>query len=503
MNSAFRSEIRHSQIRDLLGKVREKRYGQYLYSIKMHLVRSFKSENPEPITFEFPVTALIGTNGGGKSTILGAAACAYKNIKPRDFFPKSAVGDNSMANWHISYDIINKDIEPRGLIPKSARFHNYKWRREEFFDRNVVYFGISRTVPTGEKTEFKKIARSSFVGNVELNELSEIIRSKVGNILGKSVTGFRIAKIDGDIELYIGKRDDSEYSEFHFGAGESSIIRMVAKVETVPENSLILIEEIENGLHPVATTRMVEYLIDAAERRKVQIIFTTHSEHALKPLPTEAVWAAIEGKLQKGRMSIEALRTFSGEVPERVVVVVEDPFARSWCLAILRAKARDRIGEIGVYEVSGDGNAVKIHSGHLSSPAVRFKSVCIIDGDSEQVENENEGIFRLPGGMPESTIYNYIAENIDRLAPRVTVACHQDIGQQDRVVDTVKRIHATNRDAHVIFSQLGIELGWVPEEVVVNGLLSIWISEHPEETNRIAEAILALLPSNNEVRGLE
>ncbi|MBK3803473.1 AAA family ATPase [Azospirillum brasilense] len=114
MNSAFMLEIRHSQIRDLLGKVREKRYGQYLCSIKMHLVRSFKRENPEPITFEFPVTALIGTNGGGKSTILGVAACAYKNIKPRDFFLKSAVGDNSMANWHISYDIINKDIEPRG-----------------------------------------------------------------------------------------------------------------------------------------------------------------------------------------------------------------------------------------------------------------------------------------------------------------------------------------------------------------------------------------------------
>ena len=52
---------------------------------------------------------------------------------------------------------------------------------------------------------------------------------------------------------------------------------MVAEIEASPDSSLILIEEIENGLHPVATRRMVEYLIDVAERKKAQAIFTTTS----------------------------------------------------------------------------------------------------------------------------------------------------------------------------------------------------------------------------------
>ena len=66
--------------------------------------------------------------------------------------------------------------------------------------------------------------------------------------------------------------------------------------ESAPQNSIILIEEIENGLHPVAVRRMVEYLVDVADRKSIQSIFTTHSEDAILPLPSEAIWSSIDGK---------------------------------------------------------------------------------------------------------------------------------------------------------------------------------------------------------------
>lgn len=493
MAAIFRSEIRNSQIRDLTEKVKDRKYGHYLYSMKLYKVRAFESENPQPITFDFPVTAIIGTNGGGKSTILGAAACAYKNIKPSDFFPKSAVGDDSMANWHMSYEIINKSIDKAGLVTKNARFRNHKWVRENFFDRTYAFFGIKRTVPTGEKSEFKKLIKRSFdTTGIFLDDLTESVGDHVKKILGKPVTGFRIAKID-NITLHIGNRTGAEYSEFHFGAGESSIIRMVSEIETVAENSLILIEEIENGLHPVATTRMVEYLIDAAERRKLQVIFTTHSEAALKPLPDEAIWASIDGNIRRGKMTIEALRQFSGDVPEKVAILVEDPFAKSWLEAIVRQKLRDHLDEIGIYEVAGDGNAVKVHTGHANSPAVKFKSLCVIDGDSSQVDDASKGIFRLPGKMPESTIFNYIAENIDSIAPKLTVACHLNLTDQQRVKDAVGRISSTNRDPHVVFSQLGYELGWLSAEMVQNACISLWIAEHATDVDRLVTEVRSAL----------
>lgn len=80
------------------------------------------------------------------------------------------------------------------------------------------------------------------------------------------------------------------------------------------------IEEIENGLHPVATVRMVEYLIDLALRRKIQVIFTTHSNDALKPLPDKAIWAAASGNLYQGKLDIGSLRAISGQIDSQLVV---------------------------------------------------------------------------------------------------------------------------------------------------------------------------------------
>src|ERR1700730_12556711 len=159
MAQGYQSEIRESQIRDLAAKVRDQAYGTYLRTIKLNAVRAFDSEI---VSFEFPVTAIIGTNGGGKSTILGAAAIAYKTVRPALFFPKSSIGDDSMANWSIGYDLIDKTKNPRQTIQRSARFRRSKWVHDDLMERSVLYFGINRTVPAGERREFKKLATVNY-----------------------------------------------------------------------------------------------------------------------------------------------------------------------------------------------------------------------------------------------------------------------------------------------------------------------------------------------------
>jgi predicted ATPase len=67
MSAKYRSEIRDNEIRDLLQKVKAQKYGTYLRKIRLTKVRAFTDE---AVDFEFPVTALIGTNGGGKPASL-------------------------------------------------------------------------------------------------------------------------------------------------------------------------------------------------------------------------------------------------------------------------------------------------------------------------------------------------------------------------------------------------------------------------------------------------
>lgn len=89
----FKSEIRSSTINALLEKAANRSYGRYLAKLVLKHVRGFSNE---PVSFDFPVTALIGPNGGGKTTILGAAGCAYKSVAPKRFFSKSGKYDESM-----------------------------------------------------------------------------------------------------------------------------------------------------------------------------------------------------------------------------------------------------------------------------------------------------------------------------------------------------------------------------------------------------------------------
>lgn len=480
------SQVRQSQITALLDKVRRQRYGKYLLSVRLEHVRAFRGPS---VSLEFPVTALIGPNGGGKSTILGAAACAYRDIRPGLFFPKSAIGDASMSDWAIEYAAIDKDLSVGGDLRRSCRFRQMRWRRDDVLVRRVHYFGIERTVPAGEKPKYKKLTKSSYRHSGLQRSLDAGVGEQVEKILGKSVDSFHVTDVGLADTFHIGGDGNLEYSEFHFGAGESSIIRMVTAIETTEQNALILVEEVENGLHPVAIRRLVEYFIDVAQRRSCQVIFTTHSDYALEPLPSQAIWAALDGQVQQGKLSVATLRAVSGRVDTKVVVFVEDDFAKSWLDAILREKLGMDFDQVEVHAVSGDGNAKRIHLAHRDNPSMKSVSFCYLDGNSEQTDDATQRAFRLPGGQPEAYVVDSVCEHLDRDLAVLAVSCHRPPEAQETVRHAIERVRSTNRDPHLLFSQIGIEIGFVSEIIVRGAFLAVWMRGNAAAVDDLVEPV--------------
>jgi AAA15 family ATPase/GTPase len=68
--------------------------------------------------------------------------------------------------------------------------------------------------------------------------------------------------------------------------------------------------------------------LDVADRKNIQVIFTTHSQYAINPLPAKAVWAAIDGSAIQGKLDIRSLRSITGEINSELVIYVEDEFAK-------------------------------------------------------------------------------------------------------------------------------------------------------------------------------
>ncbi len=492
----FKSEIRDSTITGLLEKAEARNYGKYLPKLFMKPLRGFSND---AVTFDFPVTAIVGPNGGGKTTILGAAACAYKSIRPKRFFAKVGKYDEAMKDWRIEYELIDRSINQKDAIRRTASFKKSKWNRDAL-ERQVLVFGVSRTVPASERTDLAKCITNKFeVPSTQENDFNEAVRKAASRILDKDIAKFKRLSIgtNGQVSLLTGKtKDDKSYSEFHFGAGESSVIRMVAMIEQAEDNALILVEEIENGLHPVATIRMVEYLINVVNRKRAQAIFTTHSNDALKPLPSKAIWVAAQDRLFQGKLDIHSLRAIMGQIDAKLVIFVEDRFASQWVKSILRQQDSVAIDHVEVYTMEGDGTAVAMNHHHNNDPSMKMPSVCIIDGDSRIVASASDLVFRLPGEAPESFVFNEVLAAWDQFGGKLSVTLLQKYENASQVRAICENVKLSNIDTHLIFSQLGEKLGLIPEDTVAQAFTTIWAQAYPGEAVKLLVNFTDKLPQN-------
>lgn len=406
-----------------------------------------------------------------------------------------------MQDWSIEYEIIDRELSARASVQRTASFKSLKWNRDAL-NRQTLLFGVSRTVPASERKELLSCTSRKFsVPDSRVASFSQEINEAVSRILGKDVSGFKEIKVhaNGNVTLLTGQTADGVgYSEFHFGAGESSIIRMVAAIEAANDHALVLIEEIENGLHPVATIRLVEYLIWAAERKKIQVIFTTHSNEALHPLPSKAVWSATKDKLFQGKLDVASLRAITGQIETASVIFVEDEFAKIWMEAILRQSNRAIIDHFQVHAMSGDGTAVAMNKYHNANPAVRVPSVCVLDGDSQQADDPIQKVYRLPGGAPEAFVFDSCIDQWSAIGGKLSVALLQRYEDSENVLGICNEIRRTNKDQHLLFSQLGERLGLVPERTVASAFTTLWAQSSPDVVQNLirnvssgAEALLS------------
>lgn len=129
---------------------------------------------------------------------------------------------------------------------------------------------------------FKRCAKKPFLGII-----AEEMK-KMGLI-----TEFVIEKIDNrqeyDVKVKI-KGSSSFVNIPDVGFGVSQVLPVIVELFYAPENSIIFIEQPEIHLHPAAQAQLADVIIDAinmsenGNKRNIQIILETHSEHLLRRL---------------------------------------------------------------------------------------------------------------------------------------------------------------------------------------------------------------------------
>ena len=67
------------------------------------------------------------------------------------------------------------------------------------------------------------------------------------------------------------------------------VLAIAAAMLSAPEGSLVVIEEIDNGVHPSRARRLLEQIQGIASRRNLRVLLSTHNPALLDALPDSAV----------------------------------------------------------------------------------------------------------------------------------------------------------------------------------------------------------------------
>lgn len=377
--------------------------------MKMH-VKGFRCHTDTIIEFSSPITAFCGLNGTGKSTLLQLAATAYKspdnnqqkNYYIRDFIVVGTLDPNPFtthASVEFKYWQANRSLKPLTISRNSItiRWQGYPRR----IARHVFFTGVGIYLPKIEMRD-AVIRNANHVTITSSYVVSEQIKQSISKILGCSYDSVTCNTVNcyGKTQTVTSvQKSGTEYSEVHMGYGEGRTQHLVTMLETLPEKSLILIEEPETSLHPSAQYEFGNYLIDVVRRKRHQILLTTHSEFILQALPSSSrIYLnkrndAIDTIIGLTALQAKSLMT-QGHV-KALHILVEDPTGEAILCEIVRRVDPDFLRSVGVYPAGSSeviGRTVRtLQSTNLPVAAVR-------DGDKGASPGDN--IFKLPGTLP-------------------------------------------------------------------------------------------------------
>ena len=359
------------------------------------------------IDFNFPIIAICGENGSGKSTILQSACSVYFSPKRGDETPWFASDFFPDTPWDTIKDASIKYTVREGQksITNSVRKPTDRWRGNPARPkRDVVYIDLARIQPVSDRTGYLKLAKPT-VKESSARSFEDVMVCRLSDIMGRSYAKGKMAITDADVKrsVPVVAISGKDISGFHLGAGEFTMTELLQK--DPPPFSLVLIDEVETSLHPRAQRRLIRDLAEICRQRELQIILTTHSPYVLEELPAEArgyiMTSGTDKQVVFGVSSDFAMTKMDEEIHPECDLYVEDDRAHLMLQEILLRFAPDLMGRFQIisFGAASVGQALgqMVNSNRFPRPTLIF-----LDGDQAPAP----GCLLLPGGdAPERVVF--------------------------------------------------------------------------------------------------
>nr|WP_295780940.1 hypothetical protein [Rhodoferax sp.] len=107
------------------------------------------------------------------------------------------------------------------------------------------------------------------------------------------------------------------------------------------------------------------------------------------------------------------------------------------------------------------------------------------------MDDLDAGVIRLPGTQPEVAVYEAVHGRLDHDLAVLTVSCQRAPEAQELMRKSMEEVARTNRDPHLLFNQVGIKIGFVPEAIVRGAFLALWVRANPDFCKKLSTEVLA------------
>ncbi|NYA15562.1 AAA family ATPase [Serratia fonticola] len=381
-------------------------------------IQSLKGISDCTITFiaDKKVTAIMGMNGSGKSTIIHALACCYKprgatskeNNRFSDFFTPH--DDN---NWrdsgftaHFYAGTLSNQGHQISFVPTPApddvftQLYSKVSRWQPVYARRPVkesiYLGLQTLGTLSDNLAASRHAR--YVSeDFQPGHIKQKILDSMCRVLEADYSDLMICTTQSGYTFCKFTKNGISYTEHTMGAGEKRVFEVLkaAHDPSLRPNGLLLIDELDVLLHEKAFKKLVTELIQIAEDTLLEIVFSTHRESIVqfkRSINIVSIFNMGTGIRAFPGVSADALRQLTDIQPEMVSVFVEDELARTAINVLLEREALTDKVDVELFGAAE--NSAVVLAGLMLSGRNIGKIMCVLDGDVYRTVQEKLKIIQ-------------------------------------------------------------------------------------------------------------
>ena len=467
-----REKARVNNYRNLTIPDKANKYPRFFNSIRFEQFRHIRDVE---LNFVNPITVISGSNRSGKTTALMAIACSHYHFMRRNVvngnWERTRWGDLmrftrqdvQLTDWtyYVTYrDGTYHSPEKRGQHTMAGKWNGVAKKEGQIGTpaggangRKVYLIDLNRITPGRHLSRSKYMkARGLLPTDISNKRLVNAYVSYVFENHYQVKNLFTAA--DSQLYAFTGA---NQYTSFNTASGEDVIVSMLADIVNAEENSLILIDEIEMGLHPKLQRRLMDVLYRISRIQKKQFIITTHSYAILDSvLPESRIF--IDNNNGNFRVidnvpTNEVLTRMDSERFPVLSVYVEDDVSKRIVMEAVKELNQANSGLARLLTVVEIGAADMTYSYYLKRNAVdaidhfQRKAVCILDGDMQNARF-SDGSIKYPA--QPNLFFHYGNMAPERMLVSKYLANHPDVTLQWHVDN--------NSNAHILLEKMR-ELG--------------------------------------------